>query len=60
MTLTEPNTTTPPAAPGPAKSSSRARPTVGEMAIRYFAVIAFVVLCIYFSSRRRCLPPAPT
>lgn len=43
MTLTEPNTTTPPAA-----ASTKSRTAVGTLAIRYFAVIAFVLLCIFF------------
>ena len=46
MTLTEPNTTMPPAAP--AAASTKNRTTVGTVAIRYFAVIAFVLLCIFF------------
>jgi len=45
MTLTEPNTTTPTKPP----VATRARPTVGSIAIRYFAVLALVALCIYFS-----------
>lgn len=44
MTLTEPNTTTPPAPPASPKKPIN----VGATATRYFAVIAFVVLCIYF------------
>ena len=45
MTLTEPNTTTPAAPP----AVRRQRSTPGSLAVRYFAVLAFVALCIYFS-----------